>query len=257
MQVAKRRIKDKKFNSEVSEIKREKQETEEYHKQLVKRIKEEKEEKKRKREQQVSPPTSPLLPSQTPSLSPSKNYTTAMIRVRLLDGTTISKEFQAMDTLQTVKKYIDQTCKYTRLYYIKTNFPNHIFTSTEYSSTLQQLHLVPNATLIITEGNITSVNNNLINVNTPTQTTSNATSANASYFSSIMYHFSSITNYLWSFLGYTQQPVQQSQQSQPQNRVTTSRTFSSPKESNIHRLRSSEETDTKEGTWNGNSTQQL
>lgn len=103
MQVAKRRIKDKKFNSEVSEIKREKQETEEYHKQLVKRIKEEKEEKKRKREQQVSPPTSPLLPSQTPSLSPSKNYTTAMIRVRLLDGTTISKEFQAMDTLQTVK----------------------------------------------------------------------------------------------------------------------------------------------------------
>lgn len=72
------------------------------------------------------------------------------ILVRLLNGETLSKVFNATDKLNDVLLWI-QLHTVIKQFDLMTNFPKKVFTEEDYRQSLDELHLVPSAVVIATE----------------------------------------------------------------------------------------------------------
>jgi len=148
----------------------------------------------------------------------------------------IQKEFSATDTLNEVKSYVlefDQSCRNCSF---RVPFLNNIVYSTgHFDSSLENLELVPNATLIVTMGlkKTTNTNNN-----------TNQTQEAKPWF------FTRIFNWACNQIGWTNNENNE-------NTVRTNNTNNN--EGGIHTLRRSEDEDKEDKNkyWNGNSTQQM
>lgn len=97
-----------------------------------------------------TPTTTTTTTTTTPSSSrqsPFATPTTTIIQLRFPDGSSLKQEFQVNDTLRQVRTFIDTIIGVGHAYNIKTTFPSK--TLAETNDTLEQLNLVPNATLAI------------------------------------------------------------------------------------------------------------
>lgn len=72
------------------------------------------------------------------------------ILVRLLDGKTLSEVFNSRDKLNAVVSWIQLHIN-TKEFGIMTNFPKKVFSDEDYKQSLDALHLVPSAVLIVTQ----------------------------------------------------------------------------------------------------------
>lgn len=82
-------------------------------------------------------------------ISVNSNKKTRML-VRLLNGETLSKVFNATDKLYDVLLWI-QLHTATEQFDLMTNFPKKVYTEDDYEQSLDELHLVPSAVVIVTE----------------------------------------------------------------------------------------------------------
>ncbi|XP_035914971.1 UBX domain-containing protein 1-A [Anopheles stephensi] len=108
----------------------------------------------------TSTTSSPPLPVATPnptSTTPSKpaetkNYTTAKIAIRMMDGTQLVQTFQAGEQLAAVRLFVQlKMDSVDASFGLMTNFPKKVFSEEEYDMPLDKLGLVPNAVLIVTK----------------------------------------------------------------------------------------------------------
>uniref|UniRef100_A0A182PLN3 UBX domain-containing protein n=1 Tax=Anopheles epiroticus TaxID=199890 RepID=A0A182PLN3_9DIPT len=109
-------------------------------------------------------PTSTTAPvsSQPPAAQPTsttptkpveaKNYTSAKIAIRMMDGTQLVQTFQAGEQLAAVRLFVQLKMEAVDAPFgLMTNFPKKVFTAEEYDMPLDKLGLVPNAVLIVTK----------------------------------------------------------------------------------------------------------
>jgi chemotaxis protein histidine kinase CheA len=169
MQAAKAKIEEIKRQKEIEKRKKEQEEERLYKEKLRLQIQKDKEERERKANQNVvdsAPSTNKTAyinasansSNLTSSLS-TKSYDRTTLRFRLLNGETLVQEFPGDETLEGVVGFLNNAYNYRVKYSLKTVYPNHIFLPHEYPKTLKQLNLVPNATLILTEGPLSTSGN--------------------------------------------------------------------------------------------------
>jgi len=197
-----------------------------------------------------NPPTGMSL-YKTPSDAPSK------IAFRLLDGSTVSSQFKSTDTLATAKSFIEMNYNYKR-FSMNCPYPRHTYTEDEMNSTLRDLQLHPNGTIIILSLDGTTTQ-------PPSSFPSNASTAASGSWSDTIYSYydgvkSSFSGLFWP-TATTNQPVNPPTNTTPErtgytlggsNSGVTQRV-----RGNIHGLNNSDDTDQdKNSYWNGNSTQQ-
>lgn len=72
------------------------------------------------------------------------------IRVRLLDGKTLTKVFNEQENLRAVVTWI-QSHVHTEQFGLMINFPKKVFTHEDYGQSLHSLDLVPSASIIVTQ----------------------------------------------------------------------------------------------------------
>jgi len=259
-----RKIQEQKRQRELDLQKKEKREEELARKKIKEQIEKDKLERQKKKEkiEGQSPSISTVNSTSSPSSMMSSQTTIAF---RLLDGTTIKKQFEASDTLQMAKSFIEQNYHYNKRFFLMTNVPRHVFTDTELNKTLRELGLVPNATIILSSMDDSGNANPSTNISRASQT-QNSPSYVPSFLDPIYALWTGISNYIWSF--WTPSQTQSSSQSQPQtnsnsqrstsesnNTVTRRTTSNAP--TTVHRIQATDfDDDTQNKTWNGNSTQQ-
>ncbi|CAN6612577.1 UBX domain-containing protein 7 [Trichomonascus vanleenenianus] len=71
------------------------------------------------------------------------------ILIRLFDGSPLKNRFKPSDTLESVRQYVDSTTSITDPYHFAQTYPKRTFSVSEEHQTLQELGLVPSATLIL------------------------------------------------------------------------------------------------------------
>uniref|UniRef100_A0A182JUF9 UBX domain-containing protein n=1 Tax=Anopheles christyi TaxID=43041 RepID=A0A182JUF9_9DIPT len=111
----------------------------------------------------VSPTSTATVSSSPPEVKPTstttptkpveaKNYTTAKIAIRMIDGTQLVQTFQAGEQLAAVRLFVQLKMESVDASFgLMTNFPKKVFTEEEYEMPLDKLGLVPNAVLIVTK----------------------------------------------------------------------------------------------------------
>ncbi|XP_058056154.1 UBX domain-containing protein 1-B [Anopheles bellator] len=105
----------------------------------------------------ASPPPATASATVTPTVSAAKpaetkNYSTAKIAIRMMDGSQLVQTFQAAEQLAAVRLFVQLKLGSSDTPFgLMTNFPKKVFTDEEYDMPLQKLGLVPNAVLIVTK----------------------------------------------------------------------------------------------------------
>ncbi|CAO3701701.1 unnamed protein product [Rhizopus microsporus] len=78
------------------------------------------------------------------------NHEYSNLNIRLLDGTNMRHQFEASDTLATVKHWIEQNrTDEKRDYKLSSLFPTRLFTEADDNTSLRDLDLCPSATIIL------------------------------------------------------------------------------------------------------------
>ncbi|XP_018328807.1 UBX domain-containing protein 4 [Agrilus planipennis] len=211
-----------------------------------------------------SPPTQPTAPITAPPKL-SSNPNTARLQLRLPDGSSHTHEFASSATLQDVREFIAANLNMAfRTYTLSTMFPRREFSENDYSQTLADLQLVPNAVILILPINHTTVSNR-----------------NGGFFSVIWFFFTPfVTFFVWlksrvmafggpndgGTTGITPRTNLNMRQSTTDGQgpsVVNKHSSGAGKgsfvrrEGNIHRLVDKKDKDDENNTWNGNSTQQM
>ncbi|KAH8551940.1 hypothetical protein BGW37DRAFT_520210 [Umbelopsis sp. PMI_123] len=136
------------------EVKKERKAEEEHRRQLREQIESDKRERAAQRQREIEErqkSNSTPLSNATSTASSSKSTTTVCnLNVRQLDGSQIRKQFNAVDTLDVVMKWIDQErTDGDAPYMLLAQFPTRQFSVGDESRTLRELELVPSSTLIM------------------------------------------------------------------------------------------------------------
>eukprot|EP01080_Neovahlkampfia_damariscottae_P008719 gene8719-665_t len=132
--------------------KRQKKEDKARMKQLQEQIKKDKErramERAKTRGEIVQSSSNPSTTTTTTTkIETKKEYTEAVIQIRLLDGSTITAKFQPTDKISTIASHVEFLTKNSS-FYLMTNFPKKIYKEGDQSTTLKDAGLVPKAQLI-------------------------------------------------------------------------------------------------------------
>lgn len=93
-------------------------------------------------------------PAQTaqPAAVEKKQHTTCKLQFRLTNGSAITGTFQATDSLETVRSYIqDKRTDGSAPFNLMTTFPRKTYTDGDMETSLQDAGLVPSAVLILTK----------------------------------------------------------------------------------------------------------
>jgi len=261
-----RKIQEQKRQRELDLQKKEKKEEELARKKIKEQIEKDKLERQKKKEkiEEQSPSISTLSSTSAQSAMLASQTTIAF---RLLDGTTFKKQFEASDTLQMAKSFIEQNYHYNKRFFLMTNVPRHVFTDNELNKNLRELGLVPNATIILSSMDDTGTTNPSTNISNSSQT-QNSPGYVPSFLDPVYSLWMGITNYIWSFWTPAQtqnsSPSTQTQTntssqgtSSESNTVTRRTTSRSSGPTTIHQIQGTEfDDDTQNKYWNGNSTQQ-
>nr|XP_023024513.1 UBX domain-containing protein 4-like [Leptinotarsa decemlineata] len=194
-------------------------------------------------------------PKPTQPTVPSVKSNTTRLQFRLPDGSSNTQEFASSDPMQAVVSYIKANLKLPfNDFTLSTTFPRREFTNNDYSQTLVDLQLVPNAVILVLPANQGMVSTH------PGGT-----------FSSMIWSFLAP---IWNIFGYlkififgtnpnvagSKRPAEESTESrvdQQKKRVRETTVIKRQGNSNIHRLGDNNDSDDEKKTWNGNSTQQM
>ncbi|KAI9301796.1 hypothetical protein BJ944DRAFT_242953 [Cunninghamella echinulata] len=135
-------------------IKKEKQADEEHRRKIKEQIARDREEKqsllKQKKQQQPSSINNDVSSSPSPSPSPSREYDECHLNIRQTDGKNNRQKFKANDTLGDVRQWIDTNrTDGEQPYKLLSQFPTRHFSVGDEEKTLQQLNLLPSATVIM------------------------------------------------------------------------------------------------------------
>lgn len=103
------------------------------------------------------PETTPAAVPQTSGssvVSPPKDYKQTRIQIRLPNGTTLTETFEKNEQLAAVRLFVhlkqgDETR--TSTFGMMTTFPRKVFNEEHFEMTLEQLGLVPSATIMVTK----------------------------------------------------------------------------------------------------------
>ncbi|XP_032777126.2 UBX domain-containing protein 4 [Daphnia magna] len=169
----------------------------------------------------------------------------ARLQFRLPDGSTRTDQFSSDAKLSAVIEFIDREIQPSfRPYTISTTFPRRQFDESHMQQTLRELDLSPSAALLI--------------IPATGSKPKASTSVSTSLFSSLFARVFLLWNWIWGFFSNPTPRVTHdvpAAQQQPSNLGVRRRR----PESNIHRLADASPDDSSDdnGTWNGNSTQQL
>ncbi|XP_057380420.1 UBX domain-containing protein 4-like [Daphnia carinata] len=169
----------------------------------------------------------------------------ARLQFRLPDGSTRTDQFSSDAKLSAVIEFIDREIQPNfRPYTISTTFPRRQFDEFHMQQTLRELDLSPSAALLI--------------IPAAGSKPKASTSASPSLFSSLFARVFLIWNWIWTFFSNPTPRVTDdvpAAQQQPSNHGVRRRR----PDGNIHRLSDASPDDSSDdnGTWNGNSTQQL
>lgn len=171
----------------------------------------------------------------------------ARLQFRLPDGSTRTEQFPSDVKLSAVNEFIDQQIKPPfRPYSLSTTFPRREFHESDMQQTLRELDLAPSAALLI-----------IPIAGTGFQAQTNA-SVGKTWFSSLFTPLFWAWNWIWGFFSNSPPRVTQQVPTAQQQPVSQGVRRRRP-DSNIHRLSDASPGDSSDdnGTWNGNSTQQL
>lgn len=116
-------------------------------------------EARRLRSGQAPSPAAPIQPvPQAPSASivtsPPKDYKQTRVQIRLPNGTALTETFDKNEQLAAVRLFVqlkqgDEAGVTT--FGMMTTFPRKVFVDDDYEMTLEQLGLVPSATIMVTK----------------------------------------------------------------------------------------------------------
>lgn len=106
--------------------------------------------------QSAAAPPEPAQPSLTSPTSqgppPSKKeYDESRIQVRLLDGTTITTVFKALEPLAAVRVYVQMNTPEDQDFTLLSPYPRRVYTELDMEKPLKELGLVPSAVLVVTK----------------------------------------------------------------------------------------------------------
>ncbi|CAO3637574.1 unnamed protein product [Cunninghamella echinulata] len=137
-------------------IKKEKQADEEHRRKIKEQIARDREEKQssllkqKKQQQQPSSINNDVSSIPSPSPSPSREYDECYLNIRQTDGKNNRQKFKANDTLGDVRQWIDTNrTDGEQPYKLLSQFPTRHFSVGDEEKTLQQLNLLPSATIIM------------------------------------------------------------------------------------------------------------
>ncbi|XP_046436895.1 UBX domain-containing protein 4-like [Daphnia pulex] len=169
------------------------------------------------------------------------------LQFRLPDGSTRTEQFSSDVKLSSVNEFIDQQIKPPfRPYSLSTTFPRREFHESDMQQTLRELDLTPSAALLIIP---------IAGTGFKPQTNG---SAGNTWLSAIFAPLFGIWNWIWGFFA-NPPPRVTHQDSTAQPQPNSQGVRRRRPDSNIHRLSDASPGDSSDdnGTWNGNSTQQL
>ncbi|KAI9244246.1 hypothetical protein BY458DRAFT_561043 [Sporodiniella umbellata] len=146
MQEAKQTQADKENQVFMEKLRKEKKEAEEHKRKVREQIARDRAEKlaekKKEQERQISYVGSGCESRQ--------NHEFSNLNIRLLDGSTIRHQFEASDTLSTVKEWIQESrTDGNSEYKLSAQFPTRLFTESDSYNSLRDLNLCPSATIIM------------------------------------------------------------------------------------------------------------
>lgn len=97
-------------------------------------------------------PATTAQPVQPAAAVEKKQHTTCKLQFRLTNGSTITATFQATDTLETVRSYVQENrTDGSAPFNLMTTFPRKTYTDGDLGTSLQEAGLVPSAVLILTK----------------------------------------------------------------------------------------------------------
>lgn len=106
-------------------------------------------------EAQPSPPTVSVQQPQQPAVStPPKDYKETRIQIRLPNGTTIVETFNKQEQLAAVRLFIQLKQGEPAGVFpfgMMTTFPRKVFNDEDFEKSLEELKLVPSATIMVTK----------------------------------------------------------------------------------------------------------
>ncbi|KAH7731724.1 UBX domain-containing protein [Aphelenchoides avenae] len=239
--------KDREIREAAEAQRRQKQDDAATLKRLREQIKADKEERARKAQasQQNAPqpePAAPAAPVNTPI--PTEN---CRIQCRFPNGSTLVKEFRSAEPLQNVVDAIKEDGRLPGQFFLVQTYPRKQLD--DYSKSFLDHGLTPSAVLLVVQGTL------------PTDGSGGIVLAGGGYIQMLlgflymplvtMFHF--ITTFVGGFFG-------GGRNTQPAPRSGSTRSdrpqAAQPRQGDVGRLRNDDSSDN-EGTWNGNSTQQL
>lgn len=98
-------------------------------------------------------PAQPSLSSPTSQGPPpsKKEYDESRIQVRLLDGSTITTVFKALEPLAAVRVYVQMNTPEDQDFTLLSPYPRRVYTELDMEKPLKELGLVPSAVLVVTK----------------------------------------------------------------------------------------------------------
>ncbi|CEG66689.1 hypothetical protein RMATCC62417_03224 [Rhizopus microsporus] len=152
IQEAQQMQKDKENQLYLEKIKKERKEAEEHKRRVREQIARDRaerlaERKAEKERQEVAGSSSQQIDNTSKKRH---NHEYSNLNIRLLDGTNMRHQFEASDTLATVKHWIEQNrTDEKRDYKLSSLFPTRLFTEADDNTSLRDLDLCPSATIIL------------------------------------------------------------------------------------------------------------
>ncbi|KAJ8979816.1 hypothetical protein NQ317_002080 [Molorchus minor] len=195
----------------------------------------------------------PVSESSKPQASSARsNATSTRLQFKLPDGRTAMQEFANSDTLQIVIAYIRENLNLPFSdFRLSTTFPRREFLANEYSQSLLDLELTPNAVILVlpvTRGTIS------------TNQGGNFTNMIWSIFTPLFNIFGYLRNFIFGNGGNAVGNKNTTTGSPTRPEVPRQRPRDSTvirRQGNVHRLTDRRDSDDESNTWNGNSTQQM
>ncbi|TSM60543.1 UBX domain-containing protein 4 [Bagarius yarrelli] len=192
----------------------------------------------------------------------------ARIQFRLPDGSSLTNQFPSETTLQEARQFAAQEVGNRFGHFsLATMFPRREFTAEDLEKTLLELELAPSASIVLLPQSSRPAN---------TVVQSSSTGGVWAFLGTILYPLLAVWRFLSGFLfsspppppppnatrTQTQQPSNSSNTGEPKRetirkRVLEKRPEDFKKDGKIYRLKTQEDSEDDNNTWNGNSTQQM
>ncbi|KAG1463589.1 hypothetical protein G6F46_003405 [Rhizopus delemar] len=163
IQEAQQMKKDKENQIYLEKMKKERKEAEEHKRKVREQIARDREEKmaqrkaNKERQELAASASSSSQRDNEMSTTKRQGYEFSNLNIRLLDGTNLRHQFEASDTLATLKDWIQQNrTDSNKSYKLSSQFPTRLFTEADDHTTLRDLDLCPSATIIMKPNHVST-----------------------------------------------------------------------------------------------------